>query len=67
MENVDLTGILTQIGFAVIFLWLFWTERKAHDRTRDEYINDLKTIAGLKQQLGFTKTVVDDTKSKLTE
>lgn len=66
MDNIDLTGIVTQLGFAVVFLWLFWTERRAHDRTREEYINDLKTIAGLKQQLGFAKTIVDDTKEKLS-
>lgn len=66
MENLDIAGLIAQLGFAAIFLWLFWVERKAHEKTRETYMNDLRTIAGLQQQLGFTNAVVSETKHRLT-
>jgi len=46
-----LMSIVQSVGMWAVFAWLYITERKAHDDTRQRWLDDLRDIAGLKASL----------------
>jgi|GEM_PF-4531019 len=71
-----ISGLITPIGMAAIFVWLYISEKKsheetrryywnrfdeekmAHERTRQQYRDDLREVAGMRQQLRTVQSVV---------
>jgi len=45
-ELQGLTGMIGDVGIWVAFFYLFVAERKAHERTREAYRDDLRSAAG---------------------
>lgn len=51
MELEGITQVMElagNLGFSVVFLWLFVREMRFHEETRREYRKDLREIAGLR-------------------
>jgi len=46
-----LMSIVQSVGMWAVFAWLYITERKAHDETRQRWLDDLRDVAGLKASL----------------
>lgn len=44
----EIVQLATQGLFSVVFLWLYMTERKAHEETRRMLYETLREIAGLR-------------------
>lgn len=54
MTDVDLPQIIDliqQLGIWIIFAWLYLQEKQAHQATREQYRDDLREIASLRQNL----------------
>lgn len=51
MELSSVLNLIQTLGMWSVFAWLFITERRAHDETRRQWNEDLRNIAGLRQQL----------------
>jgi len=47
--------IVSQFGSTALFLWLFLREMVAHERTRQQYLEDLREIAGMRANLSQTR------------
>jgi hypothetical protein len=45
-ELQGILGMVGDAGFWVVFAYLFINERKAHERTREAYRDDLRSAAG---------------------
>ena len=63
MTEVDLSKIIDliqQLGIWIVFAWLYVNEKKAHQVTRDQYREDLREIANLRQNLNRVQTYVRD-------
>lgn len=88
METVTieaLTGLMTPIGMAVIFVWLYLQEKKSHEETRkyywtrideeklkheatrNQYREDLREIAGMRQHLSTTQRAVEQFRVRETQ
>ncbi|MEN8172028.1 MAG: hypothetical protein ABFS03_04025 [Chloroflexota bacterium] len=50
-DTTIILDLVQTFGTWVIFVYLFVQERKAHEMTRREYREDLRSIAGLRAQL----------------
>lgn len=53
MELEGITQVMElagNLGFSVVFLWLFVREMRFHEETRREYRKDLREIAGLRME-----------------
>lgn len=46
--DFDITGIITQLGISVLFVYLYMKERARSADVRDEHIRDLRFIASIK-------------------
>lgn len=66
MESVDLFTKLVDLaqsfGIWIVFMYLYISEKRAHEQTRMEYRQDLREIAGLRQNLQRTQYYVDQAK-----
>lgn len=66
MEN-ELVSVITDlastVGMWAVFAWLYISERKAHDKTRRLWNEDLRDIAGLKTTLGNVPPPLPDNPS----
>lgn len=63
MEPESLTQIVElagNLGFSVVFLWLFVRELRMHENTRLEYRKDLREIAGLRIERESLNPRVDE-------
>lgn len=47
----ELLEIFNSVGIWAVFALLFYQERKAHENTRNLWVEDLRDIAGLRQHL----------------
>lgn len=65
METIDLTQIIDMVqnfGIWIIFAWLYIKEKEAHQHTREQYREDLREIANLRQNIGRVQGFVSDAK-----
>lgn len=65
MSEVDFAQIIDLIqnwGVWVIFAWLYINEKRAHQLTREQYREDLREIAGLRQNIGRVQSYVRENK-----
>jgi hypothetical protein len=46
--DFDITGIITQLGISVLFVYLYMKERARSAACRDEHVRDLRFIASIK-------------------
>jgi len=44
-------NIVQSAGMWVVFLYLYVSEKKSHNETREQYRKDLREISGLRQNL----------------
>jgi hypothetical protein len=54
LNEADINSIIQLISqgvFSVVFIWLYFLERKAHDETRKALYEVLKEVAGLRVSL----------------
>ncbi len=58
-----ITNLIQNLGLWAIFTWLYIQEKKAHDLTREKYVNDLREIAGMRQNLAMTQVYTKDAKT----
>jgi len=52
--NGEFTAIIEMIerfGWAIVFFYLYWQERRLHRMTREQQIEDYREMAGLKARL----------------
>jgi len=65
METVDfaqIVDLIQQLGIWIVFAWLYVNEKKAHQHTREQYREDLREIANLRQNIGRVQTYVGEAK-----
>lgn len=43
--------LIAQFGTGGVFLWMLIREMNKHDETREQYRDDLRDVAGMRQQL----------------
>lgn len=64
MENAELFKTLVDLaqsfGIWIVFMYLYISEKRAHEQTRREYRDDLREIAGLRQNLQRTQTYANE-------
>ncbi len=63
-QTIEMLGtIATQFGTGAIFLYLYLSERKNHDKTRQKYNDDLRDAAGFEPHRGLKPPALssDDT------
>lgn len=58
----NLLDLVQSFGIWIVFMYLYINEKKAHEQTRVEYRQDLREIAGLRQNLQRTQYFVDQAK-----
>lgn len=67
MEDFQLIGeignLLQGVGMWAIFAWLYVREKEAHAETRKDYREDLREIAGMRQNLRNTQVAVKNWQS----
>lgn len=63
MESAELFTKLVDLaqsfGIWIVFMYLYISEKRAHEQTRLEYRQDLREIAGLRQNLQRTQYYVE--------
>lgn len=47
----QILNLVQSAGMWVVFLYLYISEKKAHNETRKDYRNDLREVSGLRQNL----------------
>jgi len=65
-ENItQILNIVQSAGMWVVFLYLYISEKKSHNETREQYRKDLREISGLRQSLPRVdgSTIVPDSKN----
>lgn len=65
METLDITqviNIVQDFGVWIIFAWFYVQEKKSHAHTREQYREDLREIANLRQNIGRVQTYVNESK-----
>lgn len=71
LDFSQITGFVQDVGIWVLFAWLYVQEKKAHEASRQRYdiqlqelrmrhTDDLREIAGLRQNLNRVQTYVRD-------
>jgi hypothetical protein len=46
--ETEIINLITNLGVAGIFIWMYWRERSRCQVIRDEHIRDLRYIASIK-------------------
>lgn len=59
----QIRALIQDFGIWAVFFYLYVQEKKAHQLTRDQYREDLREIANLRQNLNRAQTYVRDTQT----
>jgi len=50
MTEIDtfktIIDLIQSFGIWIVFFWLYYNEKRAHEETRQQYRNDLREVAG---------------------
>lgn len=55
-ELQSIISMIGDVGIWAVFFYLFIDERKSHEATREAHREDLRDVAGLRQQLRHPAT-----------
>ncbi len=48
------SDLVNTVGMWAVFAWLYVSEKKSHEKTRTQWVEDLRDIAGMRPHLGTT-------------
>ncbi len=56
----QIRALIQDFGIWIVFAWMYVQEKKAHQLTREQYRDDLREIANLRQNLNRVQSYVRD-------
>lgn len=59
-DFAQISNLIQDIGIWAMFAWLYVQEKKAHNQTRNQYREDLREIAGMRQSMNRVQNMVND-------